>query len=140
MKNQLRKVQLLSVFLLCTSQGWAQNDADKRDYKKNPYWVEMMDDSTVNYFEAKKAFQEFWLDRKPPVEDDVAEGNKKQEWTRLRRILNNKEYKEEQETEAYRFEYKKFKHWQLMVEPYVQADGRILSTQEQLEIWKKQRQ
>ena len=115
----------------------------KQDYHKHPHWIKMIADTSVNYFQAVTAFREFWKDRKIPVEDDViVDGKppKEEKWTALRKLLHHKEYKDEKTAEQYSFEYKRFKHWQLMVEPFVQPDGRILSAEEQLEIWKHARQ
>ncbi len=142
--NTLAKLHLFVLVLLFFSTGMASGQSNERkklkDYRDNPRWIQMKEDSTVNYFDAVKAFDEFWKDRKAPVEDDViGEEQKEKEWTRVKKILNSKEYKKEKESEEYRFEHKKFKYWQLSVEPYVQPDGRILSSEEQLEIWKTQR-
>jgi hypothetical protein len=137
---------IVLVIILCASSAWSQdnNSGKQKDYKKNPHWIKMMEDPAVNYFEAQKAFNEFWGDRKAPVEDDVIGANgepeHKEEKTFLYKVFHARELKEEKETEEYRFEHKRFKHWMLMVEPFVQPDGRILSEEEQLEIWKTQRQ
>jgi hypothetical protein len=120
-----------------------KTNMQKLNYHKHPYWIQMVADSSVNYFEAVKAFGEFWKKRKVPVENDaIIDGKSPQEekWTTLRKLLHHKEYKDEKTAEQYSFEYKRFKHWQIMVEPFVQPDGRILSADEQLEIWKHQRQ
>ncbi len=143
---KLMKLTVLCGVLFFFKQGIAisQTSESKKleEYREYPHWIHMKEDSSVNYFEAVKAFDEFWKDRKAPIEDDAtgeAEKDKEKEWTLARRILHTKEYKLEKESEAYRFEHKKFKHWQLTVEPYVQPDGRILTSDEQLEIWKTQR-
>jgi hypothetical protein len=36
-------------------------------YQKFPYWIEMMNDTATNYFEAVKAFDLFWKSRILPV-------------------------------------------------------------------------
>ena len=98
----------------------------------------MMDDSSVNYFEAVKAYDDFWANRKKPLEEDeiIGEKRKKSLWDR---IFASREEKQEVEANKYKFECKKFEHWKFVMQPYVQPDGRILSTDEQLEIWKNQR-
>ena len=54
-------------------------------------------------------------------------------------IQNRKEIREKhREKELYKkygLECKKFEHWKLQVKPYVQADGHILSKEEQLKLW-----
>lgn len=118
--------------------SFSQNSKPAKDYSKHPYWIEMMDDSTVNYFEAVKAYDEFWANRKKPREEDeiIGEKRKKSLWDR---IFSTREEKQEAEANKYKFLCKKFEHWKFIVQPYVQPDGRILSTEEQLELWKKQR-
>ena len=98
----------------------------------------MIDDSTVNYFEAVKAYDDFWVNRKKPLEEDeiIGEKRKKSLWDR---IFTSREERQEEEANKYKFECKKFEHWKFIMQPYVQPDGRILSTDAQLEIWKNQR-
>jgi hypothetical protein len=151
-----RKSTLLLLFLCTIVFAYGQDRHHSKDsirhekkklkhYAKEPVWVDMMEDPSVNYFEADKAFKTFWKDRKAPVENDIIIDGKEmkehnEDRSRLGQILHAEEDKEEKELEEYRFEHKKFKHWQMMVEPYVQEDGRILSNEEILEIWKQQRQ
>jgi hypothetical protein len=126
------------------SNAQAQKPSKKMDYSKQPYWIEMMNDSSVNYFEAVKAFKVFWKDRKEPSEENEmkehAQGKKEDHESRLGKVIHAKEIKLDQESEKYSLEYKKFLHWKMITEPYVQPDGHILSKSERLEIWKKQRQ
>ncbi|MEP7169070.1 MAG: hypothetical protein ABI855_06825 [Bacteroidota bacterium] len=117
-----------------------------KDYSKYPYWIEMMDDSTVNYFEAVKAYDEFWANRKKPKEEDEIIGEKfysspeeKRKKSFWDRIFASRVEKQEMENNKYKFQCKKFEHWKFVVQPYVQPDGRILSTDEQLDLWKNQR-
>jgi|SRR6185436_4447992 len=134
------------ILLAISTLSYSQNAKPPKDYSKHPYWVEMMDDPNVNYFEAVKAYDEFWADRKKPKEEDeiigeksyssVSEKKKKTFWDRL---FASREEKEEKENNQYKFLCKKFEHWKFTVQPYVQPDGRILSAEEQLELWKKQR-
>ena len=35
-----------------------------------PYWIEMMNDSTVNYYDAVNAFDIYWKNRVKPTEDN----------------------------------------------------------------------
>ncbi len=142
-----RNFLIAAVMLFAISTfSFSQNIKSTKDYSKHPYWIEMMDDPNVNYLEAVKAYDEFWADRKKPKEEDEiigekfysssSEKKKKSLWDRL---FASREEKEEKENNKYKFLCKKFEHWKFTVQPYVQADGRILSTEEQLELWKKQR-
>jgi len=130
---------ILMLLIPLSTISFSQNvKPNSKDYSKYPYWIEMMDDSTVNYFEAVKAYDEFWLKRKKPKEEDeiIGEKRKKSLWER---IFATREEKDEAEAAQYRFDCKKFEHWKFVVQPYVQPDGRILSAEEQMELWKQQR-
>ena len=35
-----------------------------------PYWIDMMNDSNVNYYDAVTAFDTYWENRVKPTEDD----------------------------------------------------------------------
>jgi hypothetical protein len=50
------------------------------------------------------------------------------------RIITTKEEKLEKESQQYAFDYKRFKQWQLRVEPWVRPDGSIAGPAEQLRI------
>lgn len=113
---------------------------DKKDYAKYPYWISMMHDPNVNYFEAKIAYDEFWRNREKPVleEEELMEYGViavREEQSKLRK----REIREQQELRKYAYDVKYFEHWQRTVEPYVQEDGRILSAEEKLQIWYNQK-
>ena len=132
------------ILLSAALSAQTQKPSKLTDYSKQPYWVAMMNDSTVNYFEAVKAFKAFWKNRKEPSEENEmkehAERKKEDHESRLGKVVHAKEIRLDKESEKYSLEYNKFLHWKMMVEPYVQPDGHILSQSERLEIWKKQRQ
>lgn len=50
------------VLLLLALTLQAQKHTDE-EYKENPYWIEMMQDPTANFYETQKAFNLFWEDR-----------------------------------------------------------------------------
>lgn len=112
---------------------------DSAYYADKPYWIDMINDTNVNYFEAIKAFESYWKNRELPTEEDLL----------FTDATKAKEYREEGSNENgdknlkpapdYRLEYKQFRHWKLTMQPYVQPDGRILTPTERLEIWKNQR-
>jgi hypothetical protein len=122
-----------------------------REWSRNPVWVGMMDDPTANYFEVVAAYEAFWKDREMPVEEDqilrVPREKRDHEYTRreLHQRARKERKMEKEEREAaiirhqFTFDVKRYKHWKLTVEPYVQPDGRILSKEEQLELHKTQR-
>jgi len=115
-----------------------------KEYAKYPYWIEMMDDPNVNYFEAVKAYDTYWKNREKPKEEDEIIGKKlhdseserhRESW--ISRLFSGDK---EKESQKYAFECKKFEHWKMKSEPYVQPDGRILSPEERLKIWKERHQ
>ena len=147
-KTPASKFLLIFILLVAAStfSFSQQTKPVSKEYSKFPYWVEMMDDPNVNYFEAVKAYDEFLLKRKKPKEEDEIIGEKfysseaeKKKRSLWDRIFASREDKADAETAKYKFLCKKFEHWKFVVQPYVQPDGRILSTEEQLEIWKQQR-
>lgn len=123
------------ILLLCLSFS-LHLPAQQPDYSKQPHWIKMMDDPNVNYFEAVKAFETYWKGRTKPVEEKEVFSNYNQQ-----KIVAIR--KTEREAKEYAFEYKKFLYWQRQVLPYVQPNGRILSTEERLQLFeqeKKERQ
>jgi hypothetical protein len=110
-------------------------------YHSEAVWVGMMDDSTTNYHEAMKAFEEFWRDRRRPSEkEESLEIKLSEEHSWLEKIFKAKEIKEEKLVEQYSFAHKRFLNWMQVNAPFVQPDGRILSPEERLELWKKQKE
>lgn len=128
------------IFLLLFAAGIsnlsAQTYSDK-DLQNHPYWIAMINDTTTNYFEAVHAFDQYWSVRPKPVEEDEilgeGEAHKEKEGF-FDRLINTKEEKREKESQQYAFDYKRFKQWQLRVEPWVRPDGSIAGPAEQLRI------
>lgn len=91
----------------------------------------MMNDTNANYFETVKAFDAFWEGKEIPkgeneeIGEDIEPSAKK----------SNRKSKKEESDESYRFQVKKYYHWQERVLPYVQENGHILTPTERLEIW-----
>jgi hypothetical protein len=122
-----------------------------REWSRNPEWVKMMDDPNANYFEVVAAYEAFWKNREMPVEEDQVLGaprnQRVHEYTKreLRQREREERKMEKEEREAavirhhYAFDVKRYKHWKLTVDPYVQSDGRILGKEEQLLLHQNQR-
>ncbi|WP_312900784.1 hypothetical protein [Chryseobacterium taichungense] len=122
----LKTSTLLLIFLfVCTFQMTLAQDR----INEVPEWIKMMDDPNVNYYQAVKNFDDYWKDKKKPVEEKEIFEEKK---SKIR------EYKNE-EAPKYAFEYKKFMHWKIKILPFVQDNGRILTKNERMEIWEKER-
>jgi hypothetical protein len=124
----------------------AKNSSDQ------PVWVKMMDDPNVNYYSALKAYDEYWKDHKKPAgeEEEMMEGNKdrkeiEREKEKERKKNNDnklspEELKAMNDNEDLNYQVKRFEQWRREVKPYVQEDGRILTQEERMEIWKKQQE
>jgi photosystem II stability/assembly factor-like uncharacterized protein len=63
--NKLFLAFLLSAGLLSACPTNAQNNSGSgvKDYKSYPYWIEMMADRNVNFYETQKAFYAYWEGR-----------------------------------------------------------------------------
>lgn len=140
------------MWLICYNVS-AQEFSEKqiRQWTKDPVWIQMMDDPNANYFETVAAFETFWKNRELPVEEDQILSMKREDRDKIesrkekrRRLREEKRMAKEEKEEAeirhkYAFAVKKYNHWKLTVEPYVQPDGRILSKEEQLKLHDQQR-
>lgn len=118
----------------------AQSNYSDRDYKKSPYWINMMDDPNANYFEALKAYSLYFESHSLPKDEDeiigmrsADEQEKKHKLEWLKHLFTNRKEVSEQELA---FAVKKFKFWCINTEPWVQDDGSILSADKRLEILK----
>ena len=138
------KYLLTIVILLAFFPDIKAQTLSTADYSKHPYWIEMMDDTLANYFEAVKAYETFWKNRIEPKEErdvigmrgaDEKEKKEKQSW--LSKLFKGDKEKEGQQ---YAFECKRFERWKIQSEPWVQPDGRILYPHERLKLYEKARQ
>ena len=134
---------LVLLFLFQSVKAQEKKINPRTDDKPNPNWITMMQDPQVNYYDAVKAFETYWEGKIEPEEEDelITEGkitsaeadslrNARAAWTQAQR----------NEYETIKYQHKRFKDWKRTVFPFVQSDGRILSEQEQLEIFQKQQQ
>ncbi len=143
----------LSIQCMFSMHASAQSFSNKqlREWSRNPEWVKMLDDPNANYFEVIAAYEAFWKDRKMPVEEDQILSMPRDERERTysksemrKRKRQERDMEKEEREEAvirhqFAFDVKRYKHWKLTVEPYVQSDGSILSKEEQLNLHQTQR-
>lgn len=144
---------ILSVlfFMFCTSLSVAQSVEKKynsKRYKKEPIWIEMMNDPNANYFETLKAFRNYWKERVLPREPFETEGA--ETFEREVGLINEKESEEEREREEkkyarqnkkgvdYSAEVRAFKGWMQTVKPWLKSDGFIMTEEERQAIVNKQ--
>jgi hypothetical protein len=127
----LKKLKVFCIVLFASVKSvQAQKIYSEKSYTKNPHWIEMMDDTLSNYFEIQKAYDLYFSKHEIPHEEDeiigmrsANEEEKKSKESWLRRLFQNRRKMDESELA---FAVKKFKHWKLLTEPWVQEDGSVL--------------
>ena len=139
---------MFSILLFNASNIHAQA-LKSSDYQNNPAWVQMMSDPNVNYFEALKAYDDYWRGKEQPEEEEeqmemMASRNHTGKMTDAERKKQDEEIREH-ERELKReskktltkddllklewkremaYQCKRFKDWKTTVKPFVQNDGR----------------
>lgn len=142
----MKKIFFLAISLFCVLfTVTAQTTYNEADFKSKPEWIIMMDDSTVNYNQAVKAFDIYWKDRIKPGDDAEKMNEKANETPREEREQKRYEKKlrkmsaaERNEYDRINYQYKRFMNWMREMKPFVQQDGSILTPQQRMNIWKKQ--
>jgi len=149
-----RKIILpLLFFVFCSSLVLSQNANKKynsKRFKKEPIWIEMMNDPKANYYETLKAFREYWKHRVLPKEPFETEGA--ESFEREVGLISDKESEKEREREEkkrakqkhkgpdYSAEVRAFKGWMQSVKPWVKEDGTIMSEEERQAIINQQQE
>jgi|LakMenEpi03Aug12_release.lakeMendotaPanAssembly.Ray.scaffolds.fasta_scaffold03136_27 hypothetical protein len=134
------KKKLLFLIITCWTLS---TTAQQKDYSAYPYWVDMIDNPSTNYFEAIKAFDEYWKHHIKPMDEEEVMFEEMNETEKLHYAVLVKHLEtmtpaERREFDRLKYHYKRFKQWKLAVFTYVQEDGRILSDEERLRIWQDQ--
>ena len=121
---------MLLVALCCQAQQKTSNSI------KDAIWIKMIDDPNVNYYEAIKAYDDYWLTHKKPaeIEDNLAEKEKQGPAPQTATPTREEKIYEDQ----MRYQVKRFENWLREEKPFVQENGHILTPQERIEIWKTQ--
>lgn len=126
----MKNLILAGVLALCTTLLEAQTVYSEKEYKKHPLWIKLMDDTLSNYLETEKAFSLYFTVHELPHEEDeiigmrsAEEMEKQNRESWLLRLFKKK--RDLSETEL-AFAIKRYRHWTLMVAPWIQEDGRIL--------------
>jgi hypothetical protein len=146
MKNALQFISTI-FFFCCINVAMAQQSGPETGatdttfyqlYRSSPVWKDMLDDPNASYFEVQKAFELFWAGKEQPLEEDEIIGESHRLKNNfINRTFNAKELKEQQLVDALAFDLKRYRWWLIKMEPYVQADGSIMSMEQRLELWKK---
>jgi cytochrome oxidase Cu insertion factor (SCO1/SenC/PrrC family) len=104
----------------------AQNKQySEKDYSREPVWIQMLDDTTANFFEVEKAFDTYFKAHELPKSEHDMIG----EYSERQKKLSKRQQKKV-EDDSYLSRHEKML-------PYVQPDGRILTPSERLAIWQQ---
>lgn len=133
---------VLLVALLLTGVATSAQKNARSSQKAAPEWIKMMDDPNVNFFVIEKSFNDYWKGKELPVEEDevLDVKNNSERKRRFLGLFKRKESEAKKEGEQYAFEYKKYQWWRRQVLPYVQPDGTILNKDQQIQIWRQQKE
>ncbi len=148
--HPVKRYIVLFIFATVYMQMQAQTHS-KKEYSKKPLWIDMMNDSTANYFETIKAFREFWKGRvlpEEPFENESIDTFEKEVGLkednespreRMREKRKREKYNPKNEIN-YGAQVRAFKGWMHSVKPWVREDGTIISVYEQQKIINQQQQ
>jgi len=126
---------LLAAFLFLSLASSGQNKKlTDADYGRKPYWIQMMDQETVNFNEALRAFEIYWQNHDMPEE----EGDRYIERRPVVKRLTKKEYKAIREGDEMRFQIKRFRHWIIINEPFVKENGFTMTAEERIRLYNQQ--
>ena len=134
-----RHIKLLILLLPLLAATYCMGQQKNSNWRREAVWIKMIDDPNVNYYEAIRVYNEYWKTHKKPVEqeDDKAELDRSGEKPTARPVPTREEKIYEDEMT---YQIKRFETWVREEKPFVQENGRILSQQERVEIWKKQQE
>ncbi len=143
-----RYLCLIASIMLFVVAANSQTVYKSSRYKKEPLWIQMMNDTTVNYFETIKAFREYFKDRALPREANELEGSDSfEKEIGLEEPGNSKKSEKEREREQrkinpkeqnYSAEVRAFKGWFYGIQPWVREDGSIIGPVEKQKIIDRQ--
>lgn len=127
----IRKL-LLVCFGAISIAATAQTDVNKEKlYAKQPLWIDMMEDEKSNFFEVEKAYKIYWEHHEEPEGEHDVIG----EYQEREKIPSRRKQRKIEAESKMRMAIKKYNWWHEQTLPYVQGDGRILTTDERLKIW-----
>jgi len=124
------------------AQAVPVKSAAPRHQPSLPSWITMMDDPHVNYYDAVKAFNDYWKDKVTPKgedEMDEADSTKNRSREAEEKEERRRRLTKDDPAVKYVYEYKRFLHWQQEMEPFVQPDGHIKGMDTRIKEWKEQK-
>jgi cytochrome oxidase Cu insertion factor (SCO1/SenC/PrrC family) len=119
---------LLSSHVPAQSQQYTE-----KDYAKDPVWIQMLDDTTANFFEVEKAYNTYFKTHELPKSEHDMIG----EYSERQKKVSKRQQKRVEEDSYLSRQVKKYHRWHEKMLPYVQPDGRILTPSERLAIWQQ---
>ncbi len=152
---------LLNILFVSISGKLDAQAAKSSDYQNNPSWVQMMSNPHVNYYEAVKAYNDYWKGKPKPNDEaeememmaernhpskmtakekkkfEMEEREHKREGDQSRKKLTEDDLKQLEWKREMTYQCKRFEDWMQTVKPYVQNDGRILSEEERMKIYEQ---
>ena len=123
-----KKKTLFKITMLVLVLGLFQNLAAQNTQEKKPDWIQMMNNPEVNYFDAVSNFNGYWKNKEKPEEE-----------AELFAAKDAKTRKRNEGVITYSFEYKKFVLWQRTNLAFVKKDGTLLTREERLAAWEKEK-
>jgi hypothetical protein len=131
------------VFLMMPFFGFSQKDKalEEEELARYPHWIKMMEDPNVNYFKALEAFEAYWEKRVEPEEESelITEGKLTREQAdSMQKSRSTWTQAQLNDYMVMKYQFKRFKDWKRSMFPYVQADGRILSEEERMQLYNQQ--
>lgn len=146
---KIRLTYLLALVMIATAMFSQQPKKYKsRQFKRQPVWIEMMNDPNANYYLTLRAFRDYWKSRVLPKEPMESAENEsfESEVGLLKDGESEKEREREknrkpgEETLKYAAEVRAFKGWIQDTKPWVRTDGSIVPMAERQSIIDKQAQ
>lgn len=127
----MRQIIFTTIFCLAFAGFARAQYSSMTQEDEKPLWIQLIDKSDPNYLEARKAFDTYWKGKELPLESE----NEGKDFEDIGFADADMKYNAEMV-----FYYKKFREWERRVLPFVDFNtGKILNTDEQLNIWKKNR-
>ena len=127
-------------------------EAQQTSPLETPRWVLMMEDPSVNFFDALKEYESFWLTHKKPVSEaetfetqaldgKAAEDRRLQEERkRIEKLGPPLTGRDLEIAEYLKYQSKRFDKWVIEVKPWVQDNGHILTYEERQALWLRQQE
>jgi hypothetical protein len=131
---KIKYLLLACIFMAATANAQLYHYTQS-DYAARPVWVEMIKDTSINFFEAEKAFQTYFQHHEQPGGEHDVIGERGAKGKRPSKRMQRKMLADDQ----MRMEVKKYERWNDKVLPFVQSDGSILTPTQRLKLWNDQR-